>query len=118
VKQTVIIETELRCHVLAVLHNLEARGKLHRRDVTHLFQQRQVAVGFDIAGNTRVTIPVPGTTDVTAFLAEPDVFETRFLQFVPQQQAGKAGTDNKHFTFINQRFPWHRVCRVNIFEVP
>ncbi len=36
VKQTPIIELKFLGHALAVLHDLEARCKFHRRDIPHL----------------------------------------------------------------------------------
>ena len=77
VEQAVLVEAELLGHRLAVLEDLEPRRELHRRDVAHLLEQRQVAVGLDVAGDARVAVPVPRAADVAALLAEPDIDEAR-----------------------------------------
>ena len=71
-----LIKAEFLGHPLAVLHDFETRGELHRWDVTHLFQQRKIAIRFNVASDTRITIPVPGSSDIARFLTKTDVLKT------------------------------------------
>ena len=100
VEQAFIVEPRLFRDVLTVFHNLETTGEFHRGDITHLFQQRQVAVRLYIASNARVTVPVPGATDVAAFFTETYIFVTGLTQLVPQQKTGETSTNDKNFTLI------------------
>ena len=117
VEQAVLVERELLGHRLAVLEDLEARRELHRRDVAHLLEQREVAVGLDVAGDARVPVPVPRAADVAALLAEADVVEPGLAELVPQQQAGEPGADDEHVALVRQRLTRHRVGRVDVLQV-
>ena len=117
VEQAVVVEAELGGHLLAVLEDLEPRGELHRRDVAHLLEQREVAVRLDVAGDARVAVPVPRAADVAALLAEADVDEPGLAQLVPQQQPGEPGADDEDVALVGQRLPRHRVGRVDVLEV-
>ncbi len=112
-----VVEPELLGHFLAVFEDLEARGELHRWDVTHLLEQRQVAIGFDVAGNAGIAVPVPGAADVAALLAETHVGEAGLAQPVPQQQSAEAGADHQDLAFIGQRFARDRRLRIDVVQV-
>ena len=43
-EKTLIVEAEFFSHFLAVFHDLKARRELHRGDVIHFFQQREIAI--------------------------------------------------------------------------
>jgi hypothetical protein len=75
VEQAVVVEAAALGQRLAVLEDLEARGELHRRDVAGLVEQRQIAVGLDVAGHTRIAVPVPGAAHIAGLLAEAHVDE-------------------------------------------
>ena len=117
VEQAVVVEAELLRHLLAVLEDLEARRELHRREVLHLLQQREVRVGLDVAGDARVAVPVPGAADVAAPLAEADVVEAGLGELVPQQQTGEAGADDEDVALVGQGFTLDRRRRVVVLEV-
>ena len=117
VEQTALVEPEPLGHRLAVLVDLEPGRELHRRDVAHLLQQREVAVGLDVTRDAGIPVPVPRAADVPALLAEPDIVEARFRELVPEQQAGEPRTDDKNLTLVGQRLPRHRVRRVDVAQV-
>ena len=110
VEEAVVVEAELLGHLLAVLEDLEARRELHRRDVLHLLQQREVAVGLDVAGDARVAVPVPGAADVAALLAEAHVVEPGLAELVPEQQAGEAGADHEDVALVGERLALDRAA--------
>ena len=83
-KQAMLIKAKALSQILTILHDLKAAGELHRWDIAHLLEQRQVTVGFDITGNPWVAIPIPSTADITALLTETNISKTRFLQLVPK----------------------------------
>ena len=117
VEEAVFVETELHGHGLAVLEDLEARRELHRREVLHLFEKGQVAVGLDVAGDARVAVPVPGAADVPALLAEAHVAEPRRPELVPQEESGEARPDHDDFALVVERVPGNRGLRIHVFEV-
>ena len=88
VEEAVVVEAEPFGQRLAVLEDLEPRSELHGREVAHLLQQWEVAVRLDVAGNSRIAVPVPSAADVSPLLAEADVDDAFGLELVPQQQAG------------------------------
>ena len=117
VEEATLVEAEALGHLLAVLEDLEPGGELHRRDVAHLLQQRQVAVGLDVARDTRIAVPVPRPPDVAALLAEPHVGEPGLAQLVPQQQPREAGPDDQHLALVGQPRARHRLARVRVDQV-
>jgi len=117
VEQAVIVEPELLGHSLAVFQDLEARGEFHRRDVTRLIEQRQVAVGFHVAGDAGIAVPVPGAANVATLLAETHVGEASCAQLVPQQQSAEAGADDHDFAFVGERFTRNRRLRIDIVQI-
>ena len=118
VKQAMVVESELCCHALAIFQDFESRGEFHRWKRAHLLQQRQIAVGFHIAGDAGIAVPVPGAADVAAFLAKPHVLETGLTQLVPQQQAGEACADHQNLARIGQGFPFNGGRRIDIRQIP
>ena len=112
-----VVESELLGHVLAVFEDLEARGELHRRDVTHLLEQRQIAIGFDVAGDAWIAVPVPGAADIAALLAETHVSEAGFAQPVPQQQSAEAGADHQDLALVGERFARDRRLRIDVVQI-
>ena len=67
-KQRVVVEVVVLCDALRVLEDLGREGVLLLRDVAELFEQRQVAVAFDVALGARIAVPVPGAAEVAAGL--------------------------------------------------
>ena len=61
---------------LAVREDLGALGVFLRGDVAELFQQRDVHVGLDVAGDSRIAIPVPGAAHVGRPVDQPHAFDT------------------------------------------
>jgi len=56
-----------------VFEDLGDVGVFLLRDVAELFEQRQVAIGFDIALRAGIAVPVPGAAEVSAGLDDADV---------------------------------------------
>lgn len=73
----------------AMVVDLGAVGELLRRNEVQLFEQRDVAVGFVVALDARVAVPIPDAAEVAAQLDDADVLDSRLLQVRPAQQAPK-----------------------------
>ena len=73
------VEVKVVCDVFAVRENFGGKRILILRHVAEFFAERQVDVGFRIAGGARVTVPVPGPTKVATFFDQAEVVKTRFL---------------------------------------
>ncbi len=67
----------------AVLENLWTVRVLLRRDVARLLEQWQIDVGLDVALGAGITIPVPGSPDVSAFFDDPDVLDAGIFEMRP-----------------------------------
>ena len=117
VEQAVVVELELLRHLLAVLEDLEPGGELHGGDVLHLFQQREVGVRLDVAGDAGIAVPVPRAADVAALLAEAHVVEPGLAELVPQQEAGEPGADHQDLALVGQGLPGHGGGGVDVLQV-
>jgi hypothetical protein len=116
-EEALVVEAELGRHGLAVLENFETRRKLHRREVLHFLQQREVAVRLDVAGNPRIAIPIPGAADVAALLTKANILKTGFPQLVPEHEPSEAGADDENFALVGERLALDRFSRVDVFHV-
>ena len=117
VKQAALVEAIFLRHLLAVFENFEAGGELHGGEIFHLLQQWQIAVGFNIAGDTGISVPIPGAAHVAAFFAKPHVVKTGGAQLVPQHKGGETGAYHEDFAFVRQRLPLHRGGGIDILEI-
>ena len=93
---------------LAVLVDLRCVGILLLRHVAEFLQQRQVAVGLDVALAAGVAVPVPGAAEVGAGFDQQDVFDAPFLKPRRRHHAAEAAADDHHGHFPLQRIPFHR----------
>ena len=75
-----VVQVVLLRDRLAVGENLRPLGVVPCRDVVHLVEQRQVVVRNNIAGNTGVTVPVPGAADVGATFDDADALDALLAQ--------------------------------------
>ncbi len=109
-----IVEAEVFADVPAVLVDLGTVGELLRRYEVELFEQRYVAVGFVIALDSGVAIPVPDATEIATELDDPDVIYARLLQIGSRKQAPKPTTENGDVDVLRDRLAWrHRCVRID-----
>ena len=118
VEQAAVVEAEPLSHELAVFEDLEARGELHRRDVAHLLEERQVAVALDVTGDAGIAVPVPGSADIAALLAEADVGEAGVHQPVPEEERAEACPDHQNLAFVVEGVARHRRIGIDILQIP
>ena len=91
----VAVQVEVFGDATAVRPNLGTLGVLLGRDVAELFEQRHIDVGLDVAGDSRVAIPVPGTADVGGLVDQPHILDAELLAPRANQQAAEAGADDR-----------------------
>ena len=89
-----VVQPEVLSDVAAVLIDLGAVGELLARDEVELLEQRYVAVGFVVALNARVAVPVPDAAEVAAHLDDPDVVDACLLQVRGAQQSAEAAAEH------------------------
>jgi len=95
-EQGVLVQAELRAEGLGVGEDLAAAGVPLRRDVTGLFEVRQVDVRLDVAAHTRVTVPVPSTAEIACDIEDFEVRDTDLLELDAGTDAHEAGADDEH----------------------
>ncbi len=88
---------------LHIGEDLGALGVFLGRDVVHLFEQRHVDIGFDVAGNTGIAVPVPGAAEVGALLDDADVLDSGLAQPAAGEQRGEAAADHQHVGVLDDR---------------
>src|SRR6185312_17398678 len=69
-------------------------GVLLGRDVAEFFEKRHVYVGFDVAGDAGIAVPVPGSTDVSGLVDQPHIVDAELLAPRPDQQPAETRTDD------------------------
>ena len=96
---------------LAMRKDLGSLGVFVRGDVAELFQQRDVHIGLDVAGDPRIAIPVPGAAHVGRPVDQPHTVDTELAQPRSRQQPAEAGADDRHVDLVGQRLA--RECPVH-----
>ncbi len=113
----VAIEVEELADRPAVSQDLGRPRVLLLRDITDLFQQRQVDVRLDVTHRTRVAIPVPGAPEVAALFDDPDVVDAGLAQARAGEQPAEAASDDDHLDLVFQRLALER-GNVRVVDVP
>ena len=86
-----------------MLVDLGTVRELLRRHEVKLFEKRYVAVGFVVALDTGISIPVPDTAEVAAEFDDPNIVDARLLQVGRRQQAREAATENRDVDVLDDR---------------
>jgi hypothetical protein len=88
---------------LAVREDLRALRVLLSWDVAQLLEQRHVHVRLDIAGDTRIPIPVPGASHVGGLVDQPDALHAQFAESGTGEKPSEPGADNRDVDLVGQR---------------
>jgi len=88
---------------LGVAEDLRREGVLLTWPVPGLFEQRKVDHRRRIAHRTRVTVPVPGTANVTASLDDANSCDPGLRKAGPRHESREAATDDRDRYFVRQR---------------
>src|SRR5215471_18610677 len=88
---------------LRMLVNLRRERVLLLGHVAQLFDQRQVAIAFDVALRTRISIPVPGAAEVAPGLYDSDVFDAHFMEASSGQQSTEPSADDDNVDLVSKR---------------
>src|SRR6185437_4984579 len=60
---------------LAVGENLLAAGVVLSRDIIEFVKQRQIIIGYNVAGDPGVAVPIPGAADVRGALYDTNTLD-------------------------------------------
>src|SRR5271155_6257357 len=99
----VVVEVVMLCDTPRVLVDLGREGVLLLRHVAELFDQRQIAVAFDVALGARIAVPVPGATEVAAGLDDSNLLDPGFVEARAGQQSAETSTDDYYIDLVVQR---------------
>ncbi len=102
----------------AVRKDLGALGVFLRRYVAELLEQRDVYVGFDVAGDPRIAVPVPGAAHVGRPVDQPDAFHTELAKPHAGQQPTEAGADDRHINLVGERLARGFAVHPGVLGVP
>ena len=89
-----VVEPEVLRHPLAVVEDLGRVGVFLLRHEAGFLEQRQVAIGLDVALRARVTVPVPRPAEIPAGVDDAEVGDAPLLQPGPGHQAAEPGADH------------------------
>src|SRR6516164_9958886 len=102
----------------AVRKDLGALGVFFRGHVTELFQQRHVDKGFDVAGDPRIPVPVPGATHVGRPVDQPDAFDPALTEPRARQQPTETGTDDRNVDLVDKWLAGELAIHPRVFAEP
>ena len=74
------------------------------RHVTHLVEQGQVVIRNDVAGDTRIPIPVPRATNIGATFDNTDRLDTDLTEPGGGEQSGETAADEEHLDRVIDGF--------------
>ena len=100
-----VVQAEVFRNPLAVVEDLGRVGVLLLRHESRLLQERQVAVGLDVALRARVAVPVPRAAEVSAGFDDAEVGDAPLLQPRPRHQAAESGADDGDIDVQINRLP-------------
>ncbi len=86
-------------------------------NVVELFEQRKVTVGLDITHCTRITVPVPGATEIARPVYDADIFKTRLAEPGSCQQTTKTAADDDNFHLVEQWLTLESFFDIRIIDV-
>ena len=109
-----LIKAEVLPNPASVLEDLRSKGIFLLRHVARFFQERQVAVGFDIALGAGVTVPVPGSAEIASGFDEQHVLDAPLLQPGRGHKAAEAASHDHHVDVALKGLP-RRLHRVGVF---
>ena len=109
-----LIKAEVLPNPAGVLEDLRSKGIFLLRHVARFFQERQVAVGFDIALGAGVTVPVPGSAEIASGFDEQHVLDAPLLQPGRGHKAAEAASHDHHVDVALKGLP-RRLHRVGVF---
>jgi hypothetical protein len=113
-KDRVVVEFEVVADPLCVLIDLRRVGVLFLRHVAGFLQQREIAVGFDVALGAGVTVPIPGAAEVAPGLDDFEVGNAALLQPGGGHETGEAGADDGHLDVEGKRLAFEIRLHVGI----
>ncbi len=93
--------------VLRVLHNFWGEGILMLWYVIELLKHRQVAVAFNVAHRSGITIPIPGSAEIPTAFDNANIGEAGLAEPSPHQQTAETTANNCDFNLVEERFPFH-----------
>jgi hypothetical protein len=88
-----------------VLEDLRGAGVPFRRHESGLLEERKVRVRLHIAHAARVPIPVPGATEVTCLLDDPEVGDPVLAEVDGREHSSKTATHDYDGGLLDQRIP-------------
>ena len=91
----------------AMLLDLGAVGELLRRHVVELFEQRDVAIGFVVALDAGIAVPVPDAAEIAAHLDDVDILDSGPLQARADDQPRESPAQDDHVHVLRDRIPHH-----------
>ena len=98
-----LVQVEVLADPLGVLENLRRKGVFFLWDVSGLFEQRQIYVGFDVTLGAGIAVPVPGPAKISGLLDDANIRDAGLLQPRCCKEAAKAPADNHRIELFLQR---------------
>src|SRR5271163_3626918 len=107
-EQRVLIQIVMLCDTLRMLVDLRREGVFFPRYVAELFDQRQVAVTFDVALSARIAVPVPGPAEIAAGFDDVNILNAGFMKARTREQSTEAATNDDYIDVLLERFALDR----------
>ena len=86
-------------------------------DIARLLQQRQIAIGFDIAHRARIAVPVPGAAEIAAGLDHAQALEADLPQARAGQETAEPAADDRAFDLVKHRRTGEAGLHIGIVDI-
>ena len=101
---------------VAVLKSFRSICILLLRHKSRFLQQREIDIGFNIAGGTWISVPIPSPAKVSAFLNDAEIGDPSVVQPRSSQHATKTTANNHNFDFVFDGVALKLTIDVGIFN--
>ena len=114
-QQRVAIEIEFARDLLGMFPYFGSGGVFLAWHAADFFEQRQIDIGFHIAGCARIAVPIPGAADIATAFDNADIFDADPAQFRRAQQSAIAAADDDDVHLLPDRIARKMGVGIGIF---
>ena len=95
-KEGVVVKAELAGNGLGMRHDFGAAGVIRLGHDAHFLKQRHIDIGFGVAGNAGIPVPIPHPAKIGGLVDDADIIDTGLAQVYTRMYSTPATTEDRH----------------------